>query len=212
MSKKRKIVALATLICVVVGTLIGVSTFARASSVDGKVNYSVKWADDSTLALTVSSNRSGVAHYVVVEDGGEAPTEDQVNAGEAVNITQSQDATATRAADSSKDQTVYVTFTDDENVSYGVAQLELPAKTSSTSSERVGTVEGKAVWNDGSTVTLSLRTEKAGTAYYLMKDATDAAPTADEVKSSGSQLSTSANTDATASITASSKAAKNIYI
>lgn len=207
---RKRVIAILAAICLVAGALIGVSTSAFAGGTSG-VDYDVEWASDSALTLTVSANKSGTAHYVVLEEGSTAPTEAQVEAGTALTVTAGTAATATVAADSTVDQVVYVAYTDEDNESYGVAQLDLPARSSSSSTERVGTVLGNAAWNGSTSVTLELLTEKSGTAYYLMQDADEDAPTADEVMDA-SHVSTTAGETTSVSLDASSTDSKSIYV
>jgi pilin isopeptide linkage protein/TQXA domain-containing protein len=207
------ITTVALLICV--GLLL-FPVLARSAS---EAAYKAKWVDGG-IQVTVNAPEAGTAYVVVQDSGADAPTTEDVTSSEtSVSCEANTDAKVRVSVSDTKAKDVYVQFVPSSSSNtYSLIKMTLKSKASGSSETAgdgatSGSVSYSAVRTSADSITLSVTPTEAGTTYYIVKDASDSAPTDDDFTDSTSSFDCAASSTTTQTISdIGDSSAKVIYL
>ncbi|MGI6212479.1 MAG: SpaA isopeptide-forming pilin-related protein, partial [Anaerovoracaceae bacterium] len=213
-SNGRKIFVLLITVIFILAGAVGISAVYAdgESSTSGNVSYAAKWNDaGSAVKLTVTPKNAGTVYYLMQDSGETAPSEDSVKSNKSLDCTAGQNTTIEITSSDKKAKDIYVIYQETgSDSSYEMSKMTLPAYDSVS---KTGSVSISAERNGSDKLSLSVTPTIDGTLKYIVKGASEDAPSDDDFNSASS-ISESANTTKTKQISLGDDptAAKKVYL
>jgi hypothetical protein len=159
--------------------------------------------DTETIAVEPGDTETTAADETAVTESGAAKT-----------TVAEQTETAETETSAAKTTVAETTETTTAETSAAKVQLQALAADSTPQISLASTisVDYGVKWVSTSSIQLSVTSTKAGTAYYIVQDSGGTVPAVDAVKASGTSIDVTADTESTATVTATTNTAKDVYL